>query len=288
MRALFLSCLLLWSCATRQTPETLFHNAEEFLRQGKVAAALAAADQGFRAEPSWRFRLLRSKVLQSIAPHQAIEALASPEQPPTPELRARVEMYRGWAEFLLTNYPEAEADFKRAREIAVPLRLPLLEAELGLDSGSLEAQQGKTSSAEERFRDALLQATDYGDPYLLDPCDGQRLGVLFLYSHRPDEAIYWLEKDRDASKRVGWTTSLAIALGNLGSAYYRLGDYDQAIPFLNQAEAIFDRLGDRRQQQIWLGNIGNVLLDQRDYSHAVGANSWQMPSCSREIDDLNG
>jgi CHAT domain-containing protein len=265
--ALF-AALFAASCARHVDPDTLFRRAEQSLRRGRLEESLSAAEQGFRAEPSWRFRLLRSKVLQSISPRQAIDALDAPQPPPTPELASRVAMYRGWAEFLQARYSAAQADLAAARALAAPLHLRALDAELAIDYGTLQAQQGASDLAEQYFRTALGEANDAGDPYLETRAMGS-LGVLFLFSHRPDEAVYWLEKDRDASARLGWITSQANALGNLGSAYNRLGDPEQALDNLRKAEDLFEKIGNRREQQTWLGNIGNVLLDNQHYNRAV-------------------
>jgi len=179
-------------------------------------------------------------------------------------------MYRGWGRFLVADYKGADAALSDARQIANSLNLPLLDAEIELDWGTLAAQRGDPASADTRFRTALREATDNGDPYLRTRAMGS-LGVLLLFTHHPDQAIYWLERQRGEAAGLNWTRSLANALGNLGSCYYRLGDYDQALKYLREAESTFRQIGDKREQQIWLGNIGNALVDSGDLYGSVDA-----------------
>lgn len=258
--------LFLWGCAPHpsSSPESLYHDAKKLLKEGKLKDALATADLGFRSEPSWRFRLLKAEVLLSINPEEALKVLETGEPPDAPEVRARVQLYRGWAKFRLAEYPEAEAALNRAREIAAPLPLPELKAEIELRRGSLLAQQGRNDAADESFRNVIGE----GDLEMQARAMGS-LGVFFLKTHREDEAIYWLEKYREASERIGSATSLANALGNLGSAYYRLGDFDKALHYLTEAEARCRDTGNRNDQQAWLGNIGNVFLDRDEFLPAI-------------------
>ncbi len=268
MRGVFI-LFILWSgsCSTK-SPEAAFQSAKALLLEGKLDQALKVADSGYRAEPSWRFRLLRAEILLQIDPRKAADAIDAEGTPPTPVLRARMEMDRGWAAELLSRYPAAEESLNLARDLAAPLNQPLLQAEIEIDLGTVLAQEGKLDAADQSLRAALQEATEQQDSRLHTRALGT-LGWFLLFTHHPEEAIYWFERQRDAAARMGWTRSLANALGNLGSAYYRVGDYDAALQFLNQAEAIFEKLGDRHEQQIWLGNTGNVLYDRKEFSKAL-------------------
>ena len=112
------------------------------------------------------------------------------------------------------------------------------------------------------------------------------LGVLFLRTNHPDEAIYWFEKYREASEQLGLARQVATALGNLGVCYSSLGDYDKALRYLNQAEALVRKIGDRRYQQKWLGVIGNSLLDRGDFRNAMERHK-QALEIARELNDKN-
>ena len=275
--------LLAAACTRRLSPDVLYQQAESLLRQGRLQDARATAETGFGEEPGWRFRLLRIEILLQIDAEKASQAIDAAGEPADPEQRARLEMYRGWARFLVSDYAGAEAALGRARDLAATLDAPLLQAEIEIDRGTVFAQKGDSAEAEEILRAALAQAERGNDANLRVRALGS-LGWFLLLTHHPDEAIYWLEQQRDVAQRLGWPRQLANALGNLGSAYHRLGDYDKALPLLREAERRFADLGDQRQQQMWLGNVGNVLLDSGEYAQSIPIYT-RAAALAREIGD---
>jgi CHAT domain-containing protein/Tfp pilus assembly protein PilF len=234
-----------------------------------LKAALADVDAGFRREPSWRFRLLKAEILlASSKAKAALDLLESSAPPASAEQRARLRMHQAWAKFLLGDFPGAETAMAEAQALAEQVDAPRLHVEIELRRGPLLLRLGKNAEAEESFRAALSGAAALGDLYLQTNTLGN-LGVMFLSTHRPEEAVYWLERALDASRRLGSPVSIAKAQGNLGSCYFRLGDYDKALSYLGEAEAGVGRIGDSYQRQIWIGNIGNVLLDRGEFARAV-------------------
>jgi CHAT domain-containing protein len=270
VRAILIAFLFLAACANPRmgSPDALFVKSEKLLRVGAVREALAAADAGLVKEKSWRFRLQKAKALLSLQPRQALDLLNDGDGAATPEQRARREMYRGMAHFYLADFPAARAGFEYAAAISAPLKLPLLEAEIEIDRGTLAAQQGDAETARKFFQSALRAAADHDDDSL-EARAMVSLGVLLQFNHQPDQAIYWLEQGRDLSGGAGLTSLEANALGNLGSSYLRLGDYDRAAKSLLNAERLFAKMGNRQQQQYWTGNLGNVLYENGDYRGAA-------------------
>jgi CHAT domain-containing protein len=268
LRLAFLA-FFLSSCA-RQSPDSIYQKSKALLDRGEWKPALAAADEGFRREPSWRFRLLKAEILLSNgdAP-AAMEVLRAANPPGSDELRAQLAMHRGQAKYLLSDYAGSELDLNQAREISNHLHQPLLEAQIELRRGALLVRRGRTQSAEESFRSVLQTAAARDDLQLQVAAMGN-LGFLFLNTFHYDEAIYWLNRARDGSEKLGLSDSVARALGNLGWCYYRLGNDEQALQYLRDAVARFRVSGNRFEQRIWTGTIGDVLLDAGDYSGAAG------------------
>jgi tetratricopeptide (TPR) repeat protein len=60
-----------------------------------------------------------------------------------------------------------------------------------------------------------------------------------------------------------------MALGNLGSAYSDLGEYQRAIETLEQRLVIAREIGDRRGAGTALGNLGNAYAALGDYPRAI-------------------
>ena len=268
MRRLACLLLLLSGCA-RQSPDSIYGKSKTLLDRGEWKPALAAADEGFRREPSWRFRLLKAEILLSNgdAP-AAIDILGAADPPLSDELRARLAMHRGQAKYLLSDYAGSEIDLNQAREISKGLHQPLLDAQIELRRGALLVRRGRTQSAEESFRNVLQIAAARDDLHLQVAAMGN-LGFLFLNLFRYDEAIYWLNRARDGSEKLGLSDSVARALGNLGWCYHRLGDDEQALKYMRDAEKRFRSSGNRYEQQAWTGNIGDVLLDESEFSAAA-------------------
>src|SRR5580658_4791590 len=132
MRRLACLLLLLSGCAT-QSPDSIYRQSKTLLDRGEWKPALAAADEGFRREPSWRFRLLKAEILLSNGDaSSAMEVLRVADPPESDELRARLAMHRGQAKYLLSDYAGSEADFNRAWEIARTLKQPVLDAQIEL------------------------------------------------------------------------------------------------------------------------------------------------------------
>jgi CHAT domain-containing protein/Tfp pilus assembly protein PilF len=268
MRRLACLVLLLSGCA-RQSPDSIYRKSKTLVDRDEWKPALAAANEGFRREPSWRFRLLKAEILLSNgdAP-AAMEVLRAADPPESDELRARLAMHRGQAKYLLSDYAGSETDLNQAREIAERLNQPLLDAEIELRRGALLVRRGRTQSAEESFRSVLQTASAHDDFHLQVDAMGN-LGFLFLNIFRYDEAIYWLNRARDGSEKLGRANSVARALGNLGWCYHRLGDDEQALKYMRDAEKRFRSSGNRYEQQAWIGNIGDVLLDESEFSAAT-------------------
>jgi CHAT domain-containing protein len=268
MRLAAFFLLLLSGCA-RQSPDTIYRKSKALLDHGEWKPALVAADEGFRKEPSWRFRLLKAEILLSNSDARAaIEALGTANPPDSDDLRAQLAMHRGQAKYLLSDYAGAEADLNQARELAQRLNQPLLDAQIGLRRGAMLVRLGRAAMAEETFRGVLRTADARDDPHLQIAAIGN-LGFLFLSTYHYEEAIYWLNRARDRSESLGLSDSVARALGDLGWCYHRLGDDEQALKYMHEAESRFGKSGNRFELQVWMGNIGNVLLDQNDFSGAI-------------------
>jgi tetratricopeptide (TPR) repeat protein len=73
----------------------------------------------------------------------------------------------------------------------------------------------------------------------------------------------------DISKKIGDLSGEAISLGNLGSTYDSLGEYQQAIEYYQQSLAIAQKIGDRSVEANAFGNLGNIYQSLGQYKNAI-------------------
>jgi len=60
-----------------------------------------------------------------------------------------------------------------------------------------------------------------------------------------------------------------ISLGNLGSVYNSLGDYQKAIAFYEQSLNIARKIGDKKHEEIRLKNLGDVYNYLGKYQNSI-------------------
>lgn len=251
-----------------------YREATARLQRGELKAALETADAGLRADPSWRWRLLKAQIL--ITGGQAVDAarfLASMPAPADPETLARWRMYQGQADYMQSDLAGAEAAIIQARSLAKDLGVPLLDAEIDMRSATLALSRGDPGGADVTiadplFRHALEVASAHGDSYLAANAMGN-LGVMYMRASHCDQGIYWLDRARGEFARLGSQVLYARTLGNLAVCYHHLGDYDQAIRDYHEAEGRSRASGNLRDEQTWLGGIATAQLEQGNYGEAA-------------------
>ena len=77
------------------------------------------------------------------------------------------------------------------------------------------------------------------------------------------------------------------SVGNLGSAYYRMGQIQKAISFYEQALRLARESNDRQGEGAWLGNLANCFSDLGQNARAIEYYE-QALAISREVGDRKG
>ncbi|XP_044167743.1 tetratricopeptide repeat protein 28-like, partial [Acropora millepora] len=80
--------------------------------------------------------------------------------------------------------------------------------------------------------------------------------------------IKYHEKDLKIAKEIGYRAGEGGAYGNVGIAYYSLGDYQKAIEYQEKHLKIAKEIGDRAGQGTAYGNLGNTYQSLGDYQKA--------------------
>ncbi len=111
-------------------------------------------------------------------------------------------------------------------------------------------------------------------------------GFFWVHSHRGD----WVQANQIALElacQAGDLAAQAQAHNDLGSGYYRQGQYGQALARLQESLAIRRELDDRLGQALSLGNLGNIYQWQGRHEEALACLRESLAIC-QELGDRRG
>ena len=103
----------------------------------------------------------------------------------------------------------------------------------------------------------------------------------------PRDRIPILEAAAAAARQIGDRRGEGNRLGNLGSAYYTLGEVRRAIEYCEQALSVAREIGDRGGEGNDLGNLGKAYADLGEVRRAIEYYG-QALTVTREIGDRRG
>ena len=180
------------------------------------------------------------------------------------------------------NVKQALTNYQQALPIAQAIKDRVLESKVLLNLGEAANKLGDTAKAKALFQQALAIAQEIKDAQLVSAAKAQiqkpekveadklleqgnkQLDTsqfqAALRSYQQALKIYQSIQDREGE---------AHSLGNLGLAYYNLGDYKRAIDYYNQSLTIASAIGDLLGEAISLGNLGPAYDNLGDYKRAI-------------------
>ena len=258
-------CLL--SCGGRHLdPQVAYNHAYRALLHGDLKQARDEAHQGCQRYTdsnggwAWRFRILESRAaLQQGHYEDGLRLLKSGPLPSDPDLAIPILTLEGEAYLELHNFSEAEQSLTRASAICATSSFVscgyLLKA-----WGHFQGEKGKVESAERSYSLALDFARSHGDP-VLEAQALISLGNMSLSQGHYDEAIDRSQAGYAVADRVDARRLKLIARGNIGWAYYKLGDSEKALKLFLESESLASQIGDFWSQSNELTNIGYVYFD---------------------------
>jgi tetratricopeptide (TPR) repeat protein len=110
------------------------------------------------------------------------------------------------------------------------------------------------------------------------------LGVAYLRHGQCEEAVEYLEQALTVSKELGDRQGIGRASGDLGRAYCGLAQYQHALELLEQSLSISRELGDRLEEAMALCSCGKAYFRLGQYDRAREHHA-QALTISREIGD---
>jgi CHAT domain-containing protein/tetratricopeptide (TPR) repeat protein len=104
-----------------------------------------------------------------------------------------------------------------------------------------------------------------------------QLGIQHYQRGKLAEAIDEFQQAQTLYQQLGNRQNEAAALGNLGITHRALGDYDLAIDYLTQALQLKRELNDSQGEGQLLVNLGNVYENLGDYDRALESYEQSLP-----------
>jgi CHAT domain-containing protein len=133
--------------------------------------------------------------------------------------------------------------------------------------GVLAVQHGQIDSAKQLFAQSLRFARARNE-HFLEVTSLLNLSLTSLQEDHFDEAVDWADATYQASMVLGADGVAQGALGNLGWAYYNLGDFEKASQMSLEAEKRASQAGNVIAQLSWITNAGYVYAGLGDLPRA--------------------
>lgn len=214
----------------------------------------------------WRFTVLKAEILVRQRRNEESLKLLEGALPPTlasSDVAVWREMTQGMANAFLGRFPEAK-DRLAAAEALARSKHPNLLGEVYLRYGTLAFLRGDLPGADDAYHTTLRISREQKDDFLQAAALGS-LGLVATKQEHYDESIDWNQGALRLSQLVGAENSTAIILGNMGWSYMELGNYENALALLRQAEEASTKAGLLGARAYWRINIAHIEYFLRDY-----------------------
>ncbi len=236
------------------------------LNRGDAAAAEKAAAEGFlrfRDDPvwSWKFIILRATAVYREGHYEKVIALlAEPNSPSSGELAIKKKWLEGLAYGALHKFDVAEQKFQETEPLCGGGDL-IVCADVASARGTLEMERGHYEKAESFFRRVLAAAQSSGEPLWISAA---LLDLSWCANERAhfDEALDWAERAHAIAITKNLKSIAQKASGNIGWAYYKLGDAERAATMFVEAAQEAERLAETPSQIGWETDAGYVYMDE--------------------------
>jgi CHAT domain-containing protein len=272
---LFLFVLVFLEDTRPAKAQTAYNYALRAYEEGNLLKSQREAELGIRefqvSNPDWavKFQLLDAETMVrrgmyldalQILSHHQFDPLSLNEKIRKLSIEAEVLSRQG--KFSISNQKLSEAELSCSNTTYSSCGRVLRAR------GILAVMQGDTSAANLFFQRSLLFARIHKDRFL-EASASVSLGWVALQIDHFDEAITWSRFAYGFSLEIGANGLAQAALGNLGWAYYQLGDNERALNQFLEAKNSAERLGNLRDELKWITTAGYIYRDSGDSSRAI-------------------
>jgi CHAT domain-containing protein len=191
---------------------------------------------------------------------------ADPVPRDQPDLAVSTLTLLGVAELNTHNFAEAERLLSEADQLCGTSDYAdcgfLLQAH-----GLLATEKNQSAQAEQFYQASLAFARSHGDKFL-EADSLLNLGAESLNEGHFDEAIDRSEAAYQLAQSIDAGLLELVTQGNIGWAYYRLGDSDKALQLFLEAEKRAGEFHNYADRGAWLTDAGYVYMGARNFIHA--------------------
>lgn len=202
-------------------------------------------------ELNWKFRILTAETRNRNTRYDAALEVLAPE-PPSSNIPIEIFWRRKIAQAMslcqLGKYPEADKDFAQAAASQAE------RGALNYARGRCAMRQGEWKTAEDFLRLVAEQKAN-ADPFLRAYTLATLGSVVMRFLHY-DEALDLNKECLTIVRSLHAPPLEEVVLGNLGSLYVQLSDFNDGRANSEAAEKIASQLNLQRERQKWLLNIG--------------------------------
>jgi CHAT domain-containing protein/Tfp pilus assembly protein PilF len=252
-----------------------YGSALQLFLRGQLEACQDEATQGYSrfqtTNPMWaaKFRLLEAKAMLYRGLYGDTVAVLAPHAPTADPIDETIQKLTTQAVALvhLEQFSAATEKLSEADHLCATSALDEC-GEVVRAHGMLAMERGQLSVARQSFLATLAFAHAHNDPDLESNAH-LNLGTVALQDSHFDEAVDWSQEAFEESTHLGNENYAQAALGNLGWAYFELGDSERALPLFRQAEQRAANLGNIRNQVKWLATTGYVYQNTGDWVSAA-------------------
>ena len=237
------------SCSRHADPDAVFDHAWQAFQDGDLLRAQEEASKGhdeFRSTSSdwdWKFTILEARILHSRGMYDEALKLLAAELAPAPQ--GELEIKKLWVQGLLHaslhNFPTAEMELAEAEKLCTGLDYVTCE-DVATARGTLEMERGHYAAAQVFFASVLTRSRASHD----QPGEASALLDLSYSADEQthfDEALDWANAARGIATSQNLGSIAQKALGNMGWAYYKLGELERAESMFVEARSQAKKLG---------------------------------------------
>jgi CHAT domain-containing protein len=259
-----------------ENPQTSFHDAQQALQRGDLVRAQDEAEDGSRrylaTSPEWarKFRILDAEVVlvRGNDYRQVLSLLdAEPDSQAARDSVIKVFALKGVALARLQEFDKADLNLREA-EFLCKASQEVTCGEVLRARGILLLQQAQPAKAKALFEQTAAFAHLHGDRFL-EGTTLLNLGLGALREQHFDEAIDWTDAAYQTSSALGARVVAEKALGNLGWAYYYLGDSEKSLERSLEAEKLATQAGANTDRLTWITAAGYVYASRGDLAGAT-------------------